>query len=152
MQQESQEVFKCIYHENNDLICTPLTNFLRSTNIEIDYKLVSNANNICKATICDTFKEGCIWQKCGICSSSNLYQLFEPLNMYIGSQWEYMMVKKDNDLTNIIKKVQQKLSVESILVMLEKQLATFSIHNYTKIVQLHHSNIKKNIWKKMKLL
>ena len=53
------------------------------------------------------------------------------------TQWEYVVVKKDNNSTKIIKKVQQKLSVESVLAILEEQLATFSIHNYPNIVQLH---------------
>ena len=148
MQQQSQEVCKCIYHENIDLICTSLTNFSHSKMLEIDYKLVGNANNIWRATLCDIFKEDCIWQKCENCSSSSIYQLFEPLNMYhyeeiLLSQWEYVVVKKDNNSTKIIKKVQQKLSVESVLAMLEEQLVTFSIHNYTNIVQLHSFKYQK---------
>lgn len=63
VQQQSQEVCKCIYHENIDLICISITNFSRSKMFEIDYKLVSNTNNIWKATLCYTFKEKCVWRK-----------------------------------------------------------------------------------------
>ena len=59
------------------------------------------------------------------------------------SQWEYVVVEKDNYSTKIIKKVHQKLSVESVLAMLEEQFATFSIHNYTNIVKLHRFKYHK---------
>ena len=56
---------------------------------------------------------------------------------------EYVVVEKDNNSTKIIKKVHQKLSVESVLAIIEEQLATLSIHNYTNIVQLHRFKYQK---------
>ena len=56
---------------------------------------------------------------------------------------EYLVVEKDNNSTKIIKKVHQKLSVESVLAITEEQLATLSIHNYTNIVQLHRFKYQK---------
>ena len=38
VQAQSQEVCKCIYHENIDLVCTALANFSRSKQIQIDLK------------------------------------------------------------------------------------------------------------------
>ena len=55
---------------------------------------------------------------------------------------EYVVVEKDNNSTKIIKKVHQKLSVESLAIT-EEQLATLSIHNYTNIVQLHRFKYQK---------
>ena len=39
---QSQEVCKCIYHENINLLCTLLRNFARSMKLDLDYKILAS--------------------------------------------------------------------------------------------------------------
>ena len=43
---QSQEVGKCVYHENVDMLCTSLINKARFEKLETDYKMVANADSI----------------------------------------------------------------------------------------------------------
>ena len=54
---QSQEVCKCVYHENIDMICTSLVNKGRLEKLETDYKIIENADSIWKATVCDIYNK-----------------------------------------------------------------------------------------------
>ena len=58
---QSQEVCKCVYHENVDMLCTSLVNKARFEKLETDYKMVANADSIWKVTVCDIYNEDCVW-------------------------------------------------------------------------------------------
>ena len=52
VQKQSQEVCKCIYHENIDMICEGLVNKARFLRLPIHFKDVYNADNIWVKTVC----------------------------------------------------------------------------------------------------
>ena len=44
VQKQSQDVCKCVYHENIDLICTALVNFARSNKLKLNFGNISSAD------------------------------------------------------------------------------------------------------------
>ena len=74
VQAQLQEVCKCIYHENVDLVCTALANFSRSKQIQIDLKSFVTADNLVKTTVCDIFDKNCL---------EKLWQLFNKQHLQI---------------------------------------------------------------------
>ena len=118
----------------------------------MNFKTVSNADNIWKVTVCDAFNVFVVvWYKCEKCLCNNIYN--QPLEVYFHeeitiSQWETVIVEKDGNSIRTMKKVQQNQSIDNALAMLEEQLTTFSIHNYTNIMQLHRIKFQKEHLKK----
>ena len=131
------------------MLCYTLSNVSCSKIVQLDFKTVSTANNIWKVTVRNIFNEECVWHRCSKCSTNNIYQFFEPLEKFSDeeitiSQWEYVIVGKEAGKSNdIIKKIQQNVSVDIVLSMLEEQLSSFSIHSHTNIIQLHHFKCQK---------
>ena len=72
---QSQDVYKCIYHKNINLICLALTN-KASTKIQLHFKEVSTADDIWQLTVCDIYIEDCVWRRCSKCKASNISKLF----------------------------------------------------------------------------
>ena len=63
-----QEVCKCVYHENIDMICTSLVNKARSEKLKSDYKVIANADSIWNVTVCNIYNKDCVWRQCENCS------------------------------------------------------------------------------------
>ena len=142
VQAQSQEVCKCIYHENIDLVCTALANFSRSKQTQIDLKSFASADNLVKTTVCDIFDKNCVWRSCGNCSINNIYKLFEPLQTFYNDQitiyqWERVLLEKEGNSLKVTKKAPQSKCIDEVINILENQLQSFSIYQHTKIVQLH---------------
>ena len=57
VQKQSQEVCKCTYHENIDMICEALVNKAQFKRLPIQFKDVSNADNIWAKTVCSKYDE-----------------------------------------------------------------------------------------------
>ena len=74
--EQSQKVCKCVYHENVDMLCTSLVNKARFEKLETDYKMVANADSIWKVTVCDIYNEDCVWRKCEKCTPKSIEKLF----------------------------------------------------------------------------
>ena len=139
VQAQSQEVSKCIYHENIDLVCTVLTNFSRSKQIQIDLKSFASADNLVKTTVCDIFDKNCVWRNCYSCSTNNIYKSFEPLQKFYNDQitiyhWERVLLEKKGNSRKVTKKALQSKCIDEVINMPEKQLQSFSIGQHTKIV------------------
>ena len=64
VQKQSQEVCKCIYHRNIDRICEALVNKARFQRLTIQFKDVSNADNIWIKTVCSKYVETCVHRNC----------------------------------------------------------------------------------------
>ena len=95
---QSQEVYKCVYHENVDMLCTSLVNKARFEKLETDYKMVANADSIWKVTVCDIYNEDCVWWKCEKCTPKSIEKLFpfkdtDDIIEYF--QWETVMVERN---------------------------------------------------------
>ena len=73
VQKQSQEVCKCIYHENIDKLCNCLVNFARKKKFVFDFKTGSTADNIWTVTVCDKYNQECIWRRCNICGASKIH-------------------------------------------------------------------------------
>ena len=150
VQKQSQDVCKCVYHENIDSICASLTNKARNEPLEIDYKLIANADSIWKETVCDIYNEDCIWRKCEKCNPRSIEQLFpftDTSTIIEYFQWETVMVerngKKDFRMT---KKVMKIGTIEEVINHLIELRVDFSVHNHTNINQLHNfKQAKKNL-------
>ena len=82
VQAQSQEISKCIYHENIDLVCTALANFSRLKQFQTDLESFASADSLVKITVCDIFDKNCIWRNCDNCSTNNIYKSFEPLQTF----------------------------------------------------------------------
>ena len=96
--EQSQKVCKCVYHENVDMLCTSLVNKARFEKLETDYKMVANADSIWKVTVCDIYNEDCIWRKCEKCTPKSIEKLFpfkdtDDIIEYF--QWETVMVERN---------------------------------------------------------
>ena len=136
VQAQSQEVSKCIYHENIDLVCTVLTNFSRSKQIQIDLKSFASADNLVKTTVCDIFDKNCVWRNCDNCSINNIYKLFEPLQTFYNDQitiyqWVRVLLEKEGNSLKVTQKAPQSKCIDEVINMLENQLQSFSIHQHT---------------------
>ena len=58
---QSQEVCKCVYHENVDMVLEALQNKAREKKLKtVDYQKISNADSIWKETVCDVHNEDCV--------------------------------------------------------------------------------------------
>ena len=142
VQAQSQEVCKCIYHENVDLICTALDNFSQSKQIQIDLKSFATADNLVKTTVYDIFDKNCVQRNCENCSTNNIYKFFEPLQTFYNGQiiiyhWEWALLEKEGNSLTVSKKAPQSKCIDEVINMLENQLQSFSIHQHASIVQLH---------------
>ena len=144
---QSQEVCKCIYHENINLLCTLLRNFARSMKLDLDYKILANSDNIWEATVCDKYNCDCVWRKCDKCGChvvTNLFSLhqYEATTINV-NQWESTIIEKEKGSFRVVKKATKEVPISTALEMLTEQLQTFSVHNYTNIVQLHNFKFAK---------
>ena len=100
VQNQSQEVCKCIYHENINLICDCLVNFARKKKVKINFKIASTADNIWKVTVCDVYNQDCIWRKCDSCGAVKVMDFFETLHPYLidevsVSQWKTVFMDRE---------------------------------------------------------
>ena len=86
VQVQLQEVCKGLYHENIGLVCTALANFSRLKQIQIHLKSFATADNLVKTTVCNIFHKNCVWKNSDNCSASNVYKLFEPLQIFYNGQ------------------------------------------------------------------
>ena len=62
VQKQSQNVGKCIYHENMDLICQAFTNKARKDKLHLNFKEVTTSDYIWQLTVCDIYNEDCVWE------------------------------------------------------------------------------------------
>ena len=83
VQKQSQDVRKCVYHENIDLICTALVNFARSKKLELNFKNISSADSIWKLTVCDIYEKDSVWRNCENCSCEKINDEFQPLESHM---------------------------------------------------------------------
>ena len=86
VQVQLQEVCKGLYHENIGLVCTALANFSRLKQIQIHLKSFATADNLVKTTVYNIFHKNCVWKNSDNCSASNVYKLFEPLQIFYNGQ------------------------------------------------------------------
>ena len=135
VQKQSQDVCKCMYHENIDLICTSLVNLSRSKKLKLNYKNISTADNIWKLTVCDIYKKDCVWRRCEKCSCENIDDEFQLLQPHTEaeitvSQWETVMVHKEKEkkkvdsnsasiVHRVTRKEPRKIKVKDAIEMLK---------------------------------
>ena len=97
VQKQSQEVCKCIYHANIDMICEALVNKARFRRLPIQFKDVYNDDNIWVKTVCSKYDETCVHRKCNKCGTGIIPSLFpfEHLGEIIQvSQWKSVTVER----------------------------------------------------------
>lgn len=99
VQQQSQEVCQCIYHENIDLICESLEKFARKKKLPLDFKSTRSADVIWTSTVCDKYNEDCVWRRCDKCGTFKVMNLFDLLLPYNDEmidiyQWKSVLVKR----------------------------------------------------------
>ena len=95
---QPQKVYKCVYHENINMICTSLVNKARLEKLETDYKIIANADSISKATVCDIYNRDCVRQQCENCSPKSIEKLFPFKNTNVNIeyfQWETVMNERN---------------------------------------------------------
>ena len=151
MQKQSQDVCRCIYHENIDLICQALTNKARKDKIQLNFKEVSTADDIWQLTACDIYIKDCVWRY-SKCKASNISKLFpfQDVNSEIkyNQQENVIVERKDKPDTRATRKNQKHGSVKGVIKHLSNLLHDLSIHNHTNINQLHNfKQAKKNLQK-----
>ena len=139
---------KFIYHENIDLVCTVLTNFSRSKQIQIDLKSFASADNLVKTTVCDIFDKNCVQRNCDNCSINNIYKLFEPLQTFYNDQitiyqWERVLLEKEGNSLKVTHKAPQSKCNDEVINMLENQLQSFSIHQHALLSSICLSTRKR---------
>ena len=78
---QSQDVCKCIQHENIDLICEVLINKAHSQKHNVKYKDVSTAHNIWEQTVCSQYNGNCAYRKCDRCCTTVIPNLFPFQNL-----------------------------------------------------------------------
>ena len=62
---QSQDVCKCVYHENINLICESLEKCARKKNLSLGFKSANSADAILTPTVHDTDRLNCFNQKLG---------------------------------------------------------------------------------------
>ena len=91
VQKQSQEVCKCIHHENIDMICEALVNKARFQRLPIQFKDVYNDDNIRVKTVSSKYDETCVHRKSNKCGTGIIPSLFpfEHLGKIIQvTQWK----------------------------------------------------------------
>ena len=154
VQKQSQDICKCIYHENIDLICQALTNKASKDKIQLYFKEVSTADDIWQLTVCDIYNEDCVWRRCSKCKA-NISKLlpFQDVNSEIEYyQWKNDIVeRKDKPDTRATRKNQKHGSVKSVIKPLSDLLYDFRAHKHTNMNQLHSFKQAKKTFEKAKL-
>ena len=114
---QSQEVCKCVYHENVDMVLEALQNKAREKKLKtVDYQKISNADSIRKETVCDVHNEDCVWRKCEKWTPRSVEKLFPFNNMDTVIQyyqWETVIVeRKDKNDLRTTKKMMKNGTIE----------------------------------------
>ena len=127
-----QDVCLCRYHENVNMIVTPLH--------KVVPRLPASADDVLKETVCSMEKEECVDRQCLTCGTDNLDELFAsaddiPVTYY---QWTYVDGR--------IQKQPETKSLADALTDLKSQLEPFARHVHDarrQHAELKH--LKKNI-------
>ena len=142
-----------MYYRNIDMICEALVNKALFQKLPIQFKDVSNADNIWVKTVCSKYDETCVHEKCNKLGTGIIPNLFpfEHLGeIILVSQWESVTVErstKDAKIQKdfrITKKATESRTLADAMDIFMKQLQLFSEHNYTNIAQLHKFQCQKN--------